>query len=103
MTVTVKSRKKGHLAVSGEMTIYTAGELKSQLLAPLEKGSSLEVDLAGVSEIDTAGLQLLALLKIEAAARDKKATFVGHSQPVMDIIDLCGLDGFFGDPVWIQS
>jgi anti-sigma B factor antagonist len=101
MAVTVKSRKKGHLAVSGEMTIYTAGELKDKLVSPLEKGAGLEVDLSGVNEIDTAGLQLLVLVKTEAAARDKKATFVGHSQPVADIIDLCGLDGFFGDPVWI--
>lgn len=102
MTVNVKTGK-GHLAIEGEMTIYTAEALKGRLVSELEKGEDLEVDLSGVSEIDSAGLQLLALIKIEALAYGKTAHFVGHSNAVLDIIDLCGLDGFFGDPIWIQS
>jgi anti-anti-sigma factor len=102
MAIKIQSAK-GHLSIKGEMTIYNAEAMKGKLLAPLEKGEDIEVDLSGVSEIDSAGLQLLALIKIEALARSKRASFVGHSKAVLDLIDLCGLDGFFGDPIWIQS
>jgi anti-anti-sigma factor len=85
------------------MTIYTALELKGWLLAPLNQCSELEIDLAGVSEIDSAGLQLLVLTKNEARARGKTLRISGHSPAVLELLDLCNLEGFFGDPVLIRS
>lgn len=81
------------------MTIYTAAQIKESLLSTMEGCAELEMNLGQVSEIDTAGLQLLALAKREAADRNKPLHFVAHSQAVLDMLDLCNLAGAFGDPV----
>lgn len=89
--------------IEGEMTIYTAADLKPALLAPLADCRELELDLARVAEIDTAGLQLLALAKLEAARAGGDLRLINHSDAVRDVLDLCGMVGFFGDPVVIPS
>ena len=85
-----------------EITIYTVSELKEALSPLLHQGRELELNLAAVSEIDSAGLQLMVMTKREAAAAGKNVRFVRHSDAVLDLIDLCDLSGFFGDPVLIR-
>jgi anti-anti-sigma factor len=87
------------LRLDGELTIYHAAELKPRLLEALHAAPRLEVDLAGVTEIDTAGLQLLMLLKREAAAGERALVLAGHSQAVVDAFELLDLAPFFGDPI----
>lgn len=92
-------------AISGEFTIFSALAQKEQLLAALRAmpaGGELDVDLADVSEIDTAGLQLMLLVKREAAQAGASVRFVRHSDAVLDLIDLCGLASQFGDPLLIR-
>lgn len=89
------------LRVEGEMTIYTAASLKQQLDAMLAESAQLEIELSQVSEIDTAGLQLLILAKKECTERGGRLQLVGHSQPVLDVLDLCNMANFFGDPLVI--
>ena len=93
------------LAISGEFTIYTAADLKPRLLHAVIDAESedVDIDLSEVSEIDSAGLQLMVMTKREALARGKNVRFVRHSDPVLDLVDLCDLSGFFGDPVLIRS
>lgn len=57
---------QGLLFIEGELTIYRAAELKDALLAAVNHSPVLEVDLAGVTDIDTAGVQLLMLAKRSA-------------------------------------
>ncbi|PAU66692.1 hypothetical protein BZL41_00280 [Pseudomonas sp. PIC25] len=90
------------LAVAGELTIYTASEWKPRLLAPLLEDEHLELDLGAVQELDTAGLQLLLLAKKEARARSLTLQFCNHSPAVLEAIELCGLAGFFGDPILLH-
>lgn len=95
----------GHLRypIEGEMTIYRVQELKSGLLDNLTRYRDVEVDLSGVTEIDTAGLQLMVLAKIEAELRGIALRFTGHSKAVLEVLDLCDMAGYFGDPVVISS
>jgi anti-sigma B factor antagonist len=86
-----------------ELTIYHAGQLKESLLAGLSQGEALEVDLSQVGEIDSAGVQLLVLLKREAAAAGKRLSLVGHSPAVLSVLDLYNMSGYFGDPLVIPS
>jgi len=95
--------KQCRIAIDGEMTIYTAMELNASLLPPIVKYTEIEVDLAGVSEMDTSGLQLMVLAKKDAVALDKVLRITAHSPAVLDILSLCDLEGFFGDPVVISS
>ena len=93
------------LAICGEFTIFTAATLKEELLATIASAPSkgIEIDLSDVSEIDSAGLQLMAMAKRDAAEKDKNLRFVNHSSAVLDLIDLCDLTAFFGDPILIRS
>ena len=97
------SARPPRLTLSGEMTIYAAALLKESLLTTIEDCPELEIDLAKVSEIDTAGLQLLILAKRQAAASDKTLTLIGHSHPVLELLELYNMASFFGDPVVITA
>jgi len=91
------------LVILEDMTIYNALEQKSRLVAALESGSGLELDLSQVIEMDTAGLQLLILAKREAARLGKQMSIVAHSPTVRQTLDFCSLTAFFGDPVVITA
>ncbi len=91
------------LDIKGEMTIYTAAEQKAELLTFIETGHALEINLAQVNEIDTAGTQLLILAKQEAARAQKNLRFVMHSNAVLDVLELANLTTAFGDPLFISG
>lgn len=91
------------IAIAGEFSIFNAVELRARLLDALAAADAVEVDLAQVSEIDSAGLQLMIAAKQEAAGRDKTLGFVGHSPAVLEALDLCDLIAYLGDPVLIHS
>lgn len=94
---------ENRLTVREDMTIYHALDLKQRLISALETSNDLELDLAQVGEIDTAGLQLLILAKREAARCGKAMTIVAHSPAVQQTLDFCQLTAFFGDPVVITA
>jgi anti-anti-sigma factor len=82
----------------GEMTIYQVSELKPALLDALAHSDEIELDLSAVSELDTSGVQLLMLMKREALATGKALKLSGHSAAVLEVFELLGLGGWFGDP-----
>lgn len=85
--------------LEGEMTIYTAAEIKPTLLSLLDGCNEAELDLSQVAEIDAAGLQLLLLAKREALRAGKSLRLVGCSPAVAECLDMCNLTAMFGDPV----
>jgi anti-sigma B factor antagonist len=84
-----------HLTLSGEMTIYSALELKKLLLDACRNHKALEVDLSQVAEFDTAGLQLLVLMQQHARADGTTLRIVNCSTAIADALHLCGLDPMF--------
>lgn len=91
------------LPIEGELTIYTAAELKGKIVAALEAKQPIEIDLSQVDEIDSAGLQLLILAKREAARIERTLSLVNHSQAVVECLDMCNLAGVFGDQVVLPA
>lgn len=91
------------VALSGEFTIFTAQAVQAELLTALEGGGDVDVDLSQVSEMDSAGLQLMLAAKRSALTRGQALRFSGHSKAVVDTLDLCDLTGHFGDPVLIPK
>ena len=91
------------IALDGEMTIYRAADLKVTLLEALRKTRVLEVDLSAVTELDTAGLQVLMLAKQCAAAEERELRLVQHSPAVVEIFEMLDLVAFFGDAVLIHA
>jgi len=75
------------VAVSGEITIYSAAELKSKLLEATAGREVVECDLADVSDFDSAGVQLLELLRRHVgAAGGLRVT--AASATVRELLDL---------------
>jgi len=103
MEIRVESEAKGRCkaVVEGNLTIYEAAAGKPVLLDALAKAADMEIDLSSVTEMDTAGLQLLILVKRESLKAGKLLRLVGHSQPTLDVLDLYNLASYFGDPVVI--
>jgi anti-sigma B factor antagonist len=104
--MSVRINKRGttcNVAIEGEMTIYTAREHKGELLEQLNASEELELDLSEVGEMDSAGLQILLLLKREADATGHKLSLVNHSQAVFEVLELLNMQGHFGDPVIIPA
>lgn len=91
-----RDEQRGTLALTGEFTIYAVAEAKARLLAPLAECQDLEIDLAGVSDIDSAGLQLLILTQREARAAGQRLHLADPSPVVSELIALYGLGGWFG-------
>ena len=98
-----KAAVGARLALASDLTIYHAEAHKDALLAALAGTERLELDLSAVGEIDTAGLQLLILIKREARAHDKRVTITGHSTSVRQVIDFCNLAAAFDDPMVIPA
>ena len=91
------------LSLTKDMTIYNALDQKHELLDALIGSDDIELDLSQVGKIDTAGLQLLILLKKEALRAGKRVIIVAHSQPVRSLIDFCNLAAELGDPLVIPA
>lgn len=82
------------LTLDGEMTIYRALELKELLLEAIQDGAGLELDLSNVTELDTAGVQLLM------AARKSAPSFriVAMSEAVAEVFATFDLGALCGAP-----
>lgn len=99
-----EAKRNGHLALklSGELTIYSAAEARTTLAGHLDRKPGLpELDLSGLEELDTAGVQVLLWLKREAGLRNKALPFSNHSPAVIEVFDLLKVTGLFGDPILI--
>ncbi|QDQ88185.1 STAS domain-containing protein [Alcaligenaceae bacterium SJ-26] len=94
------------LDIEGEFNIFTAQEMKTRLLGFIEAqtgntAGQIEIGLANVTEIDTAGLQLMLLARREAAQAHLTLRFTGHSHAVVDLLDLSNLTAQLDDQVLV--
>src|SRR5262245_41355599 len=90
----------GALAVGSEMTVYSAADLKPVLLAQTIVGQKLDLDLSQVREFDTAGLQLLLMLKRRAGGQLR---IVACSHAVRGALTLCHLQDLLVDAAGPQE
>lgn len=88
-------------AVQGEMNIYSASQVRDELLQNLAAHAQVDVDLANVADFDSSGVQILLVLRREAQRTGKSLSFVHHSQAVREVLDLLNLVGELGDPLII--
>lgn len=88
------------LAPQGELTIYTVGEIRNRLLEVMAMTDKVEIDLAGVTDIDTAGLQLMLLAKRKPG---KEVRFTHHSAAVLRLVDMANVGLMLGDPLVISA
>lgn len=87
------------IRISGDMTIYRAGEIKDLIFDAMAREQNIEANLDEVTRIDCAGVQLLAVAHAEAERRDKSFRVVGVSQAVSDMIGLLNLEHLIDGPL----
>jgi anti-sigma B factor antagonist len=98
-----KSPANMPLVLEGDMTIYNAIETKQRLIEALGDTKELQIDLSAIGEIDTAGFQLLLMIKLEAQRQQKSLRIIGHSPAIRDLFDFYNKVAFFGDPLHIPA
>jgi anti-anti-sigma factor len=91
------------LAIAGELNIYRAAELRDWLHTSLPQGGHVELDLAEVTEMDTAGAQLLLAGKRLAAERGCTLHCVNHSPAVLSLLELFDMAALLGDPMVLPA
>ncbi|AAO54448.1 MULTISPECIES: STAS domain-containing protein [Pseudomonas syringae group] len=90
MSTTAEHRDDiAHMQIDGELTIYTVTELAARLLPQIAGAARVEVDLSRVTEMDGAGLQLLAVIQREAGKTGTALHLTGQSQAVTETFELC--------------
>ena len=98
-----KDQSADRITLGEDMTIYHAATQKQALIDALSASTRLEIDLSAVGEIDTAGFQLLVLVKREAQRLGKQAHIVAHSEAVRELLDFYNMAAEFGDPMLIPA
>jgi len=101
--MSIEIQAQGHNArvvLTGELTIYTVADIKAGLAQAMAQADEIEVDLSGITEVDTAGVQLLLIAKRNP---DKKVVFCKHTQSVLRLVDLANLGEALGDPLVLDA
>jgi anti-sigma B factor antagonist len=79
----------GRLCVEGDMTVFTAAEMKPALTDALTAGKAIrKLDLSQVSEFDSAGLQLVLAVLRGPTTPDRPIALVTASRAVLDVLEL---------------
>ena len=79
------------LSIEGDMNIYRAAELKQLLVSAAENATVVHVDLCDVTELDSAGVQLLLLARRTAEKRQHEFQVVRASAVVCEVLKLLDL------------
>ena len=100
MELKVSSRSDGDrtvVAVSGEIDLYTAPRLHSELAAAVtvEGQPHVIVDMAGVEFCDSTGMNVLLAAHRVATERDGDLTLAAPRPSVRKILEVTGLQSVF--------
>ena len=79
------------IVIDGELTIYTASLWRDRLITEMAGTDDLRLELAEVSEIDSAGLQLLLAVQRQAAGEGRQLQFGQCSSVVRALLDFAQL------------
>lgn len=79
----------------GELTIFRSMELKELLLPVAECGGSVALNLGAVSEVDTAGVQLLLSLKHSIEVGGGVVQIASASPAIHEALNLLGMSQAF--------
>ena len=97
MTTKIQS-VAGDIRVTGDMTVYTASQIKQPLVDAVVDGpADIQLDLSQVSDFDTAGVQLLLMVHREALVRGRNLKFTAASNIVREVLTMFGALGLLMD------
>ena len=87
----IKKKTETVVALTGPMTIERAGELREGLLEAFALGKKVQLSLAGVTEVDLTGLQLLCSAHRSALADGLEFSVTGNSEILGSVAESAGM------------
>ena len=78
-----------------ELDSFNYQEVQDGILAILEKGNNVLLDMTACNYVSSTGLRVLLYSKKVAASKGLKLSLKGVSAEVQDIMSVTGFDGFF--------
>jgi len=75
------------LSVCREITVYTIGRLRSQLIRQLTGKREIEIDCSMVRQVDRAGIEGILALRDEASRRHVTLRFVSRNQAFLRLLE----------------
>ena len=78
-----------------ELDSFNSDEVQNGILAILERGSSVLLDMSACNYVSSTGLRVMLYSKKTAAAKGLKIYLKGVSAEVQDIMSVTGFDNFF--------
>ena len=90
-----KAGDKAVLAVSGDVDLQHSANLRTAIVAELDRGAGVLLDLRQVSFIDSSGIAALVQGLTHARGRGLGLALVGATDPVLRILRLTRLDAVF--------
>jgi anti-anti-sigma factor len=101
--MTESTDEVARLTIADDLTIYHAVDMKQRLLEAVRSRHALDLDLSGVGDMDTAGIQILVLAKRESQRIGHPMRIVAHSQAVRAVLEAYSMLNYFGDPLVIPA
>ncbi|SFW62537.1 STAS domain-containing protein [Luteibacter sp. UNCMF366Tsu5.1] len=86
-----KDAPRAPLALDADLRIGAAPALRDALLGALAAGEAVQLDGTAVTQIDTAGLQVLAAFSRDARAAGLPVAWTGVSDPLRRGVSVLGL------------
>jgi anti-anti-sigma factor len=83
------------LQIEGDMTIYQAAEMMEKFLPCWRDYREFELNLSGVGEMDSAGIQLLLVFDRKSEGSGRKACLLDPPEAVSEVLNIYRLDHRF--------
>ena len=94
--VVTQEGKHKIIALKGELDLYKTGKLKRELLDVIgDEISSLIIDMAELTYMDSSGIALMAFLQKNVKGKNGSFAFVNINDEIMNVLKLAALDNFF--------
>ena len=81
--------------LGAELNSYNYQEVQDGIMAILEKGNNVVLDMTGCKYVSSMGLRVLLYSKKVAMSKELQVYLVGVNAEVKDIMSVTGLDNFF--------
>lgn len=95
---TTQAGGKITIRIEGDLAIAEVAAAKAELVAALASGSALELDLGDIGACDTAGVQLLLMVRASARGQGKSLAAPRQSPAFQASLDRVGIPtGLFGE------
>jgi len=83
------------LALSGELTALTAGQLNTAIESAIGETNSLVLDFKDLEYVASAGLRVLLGAKKKLNAKNGKFTICNVSEVIMEVFEITGFSNMF--------